>query len=168
MAKAPVLERAASRAEEGQFQEAVALFQQAIAQSSQPAGVHESLAQCLNEVGDYEGARNAASTATSLQPEVRKPAPGLHNCHAAWPGPSCAVLEGGRGKKAHVAVLQDHSSTTWATRLLCGELGIKHSWMPLLHALRSGCELDPHASRPSQRHLQSGSKTVCCKEMNVC
>ena len=61
---------AAAKAEEGKLAEAISLFRQAIRQGQQPAAVHESLAQCLNEVGDYEDARLAASKATELEPEV--------------------------------------------------------------------------------------------------
>jgi len=62
---------AASKAEEGAFAEAITLFQQAVEQYPQLARIHESLAQCLNEVGDCQGARSAASRATALEPEVR-------------------------------------------------------------------------------------------------
>ena len=61
---------AAAKAEEGKLEEAISLFRQALQQGPQRAAVQESLAQCLNEVGDYGDARLAASRATELSPEV--------------------------------------------------------------------------------------------------
>jgi Flp pilus assembly protein TadD len=72
MAKTRLLEQSAARkAEEGNFEDAISLFEEAIEQSSQRASLHESLAQCQAETGKYEDARSAASTATALQPMVK-------------------------------------------------------------------------------------------------
>lgn len=73
-------ERAVTAAEAGDFQAAVPAFRKAIDAQPVNAALHEQLAQCLAELGEYEAAIEAASACVGLDPKV----PARNDRALAW------------------------------------------------------------------------------------
>ena len=61
---------ASSFAEQGEFADAVSLYQIAVSKQPERASLHEQLSQCLLETEQYAEAYAAAAQACSLEPEV--------------------------------------------------------------------------------------------------